>query len=197
MNSAEIQQQLKMTYGELAQYLLKKYGAAKYDYFRTEACKSKNPKVSRTSEGLYCHHIDEDKAIMLCDDKFAINNPFEYQRAERLVYCNALEHLILHIKIVEEPRNRDANEMELQGIGGAINLLCPQINDFYNGYQFKQAYLVKIYSIIENNFDDYINILKYFLNVIEEHPLYKLVISKERLSIGWDGQIVKKVYVRL
>ena len=26
---------------------------------------TKNPQVTRTSEGLYCHHIDEDKAIML------------------------------------------------------------------------------------------------------------------------------------
>ena len=197
MDSLEIQNQLKMTYSELVDYLLKKYGPAECDYFRTEACKSKNPKVSRTSEGLYCHHIDEDKAIMLCNDKFAVNNPFEYQKAERLVYCNALEHLILHIKIVEEPRNENANEMELQGIGGAINFLCPQINDYYNGYQFKQAYLIKIYSLIENNFDDYIDILKYFLDVIEKHPLYKLVISKKRLSVGWDGQVVKKVYERL
>ena len=87
--------------------------------------------------------------------------------------------------------------MELQGIGGAINFLCPQINDYYNGYQFKQAYLIKIYSLIENNFDDYIYVLKFFLGVIEKHPLYKLVISKKRLSIGWDGQVVKKVYERL
>ncbi|MBP5204880.1 hypothetical protein J6Z37_01100 [Candidatus Saccharibacteria bacterium] len=139
-----------MTYGELVDYLLKKYGPVECDYFRTEACKSKNPKVSRTNEGLYCHHIDEDKAIMLCNDKITVNNPFEYQKAERLVYCNALEHLILHIKIVEEPRNdENANEMELQGIGDAINFLCPQINDYCNGYQFKQAYLIKIYSLIE------------------------------------------------
>ena len=197
MESSEIQEQLKMSYDGLVKYLLKKYGVAKYDYFRTEACKSKNPKVSRTSEGLYCHHIDEDKAIMLCNDKFAINNPFEYQKAERLVYCNALEHLILHIKIVEEPRNENANAMELQGIGGAINFLCPQINDYYNGYEFKQQYLLAIFGIIENNFEDYIGILKYFLGVIEKHPLYKSVISKERLSVGWDGKIVKKIYERL
>lgn len=183
-----------MTYNELVDYLLGKYGPAEYDYFRTEECKTKNPKVSRTSEGLYCHHIDEDKAIMLCNDKFAINNPYEYQKADRLVYCNALEHLILHIKIVEEPRNKDANKMELQGIGGAINFLCPQINDYYNGYEFKQQWLKNIFGVIENNFNDYIDILKYFLAVVEKHPLYKLVISKERLSVGWDGQVVKKIY---
>ena len=125
------------------------------------------------------------------------NNPFEYQKADRLVYCNALEHLILHVKIVEEPKNKDANKMELQGIGGAVNFLCPQINDYYNGYEFKQPHLIKIYSLIENNFDDYVYILKYFLNIVEEKPLLKLFINKERLSIGWDRQIVKKVYNKL
>ena len=197
MDSIEIKRQLDMTYSELVEYLLKKYGPAKYDYFCTESCKSKNSKVSRTSEGLYCHHIDEDKAIMLSNDKFSPNNPFEYQKADRLVYCNALEHLILHVKIVEEPKNKDANKMELQGIGGAVNFLCPQINDYYNGYEFKQPHLIKIYSLIENNFDDYIYILKYFLNIVEEKPLLKLFINKERLSIGWDRQIVKKVYNKL
>ena len=134
---------------------------------------------------------------MLCNDKFAINNPFEYQKADRLVYCNVLEHLILHIKIVEEPRNKKANALELQGIGGAICFLCPQINDYFNGYEFKKPYLTKIYSIIESNFTDYIDILKYFLSVIEYHPLYKHMITKKSLSIGWDGRIVKKVYERL
>ena len=197
MENIEIKKELEMTYNELVEYLLNKHGAAKYDYFCNESCKSKNTKVSRTSEGLFCHHIDEDKAIMLSNDKFAVNNPWEYQKAERLVYCNALEHLILHIKIVEEPKNADANEMELQGIGGAICFLCPQINDFYNGYQFKQQYLINIYSLIENNFDDYIDILKYFLAIIEKNPLYRLLITKKRLSIGWDGKIVEKVYEKL
>lgn len=197
MESLEIKKELTMTYSELIEYFLNKYGVAKYDYFCNESCKSKNAKVSRTNEGLYCHHIDEDKAIMLSNDKFAAMNPWKYQKAERLVYCNALEHLILHIKIVEEPKNVDANKMEIQGIGGAINFLCPQINDFYNGYEFKQQYLINIYSIIENNFEDYIDILKYFLKTIKKNPLFKNLITKERLSIGWDAQIVKKVYEKL
>ena len=197
MESLEIQKELKMSYNELVIYLLKKYGAAQYDYFVNENCKSKNQKVTRTSEGLICHHIDEDKAIMLCNDKFAINNPYEYQKADRLVYCNVLEHLILHIKIVEEPRNKDANKMEAQGIGGVINFICPQVNDYYNGYEFKQQWLINVFSLIENNFDDYIMILKYFLDVVEEHPLYSLIITREMLSLGWDKQIVKKVYNEL
>ena len=197
MESTEIKNQLKMTYDELVDYLLKKYGPAQYDYFCNESCKSKNSKVSRTNEGLYCHHIDENKAILLSNDKFAVNNPFEYQKANRLVYCNVLEHLILHIKIVEEPKNENVNQMGIQGIGGAVCFICPQINDYFNGYEFKQQYLINIFSLIENNFNDYIDILEYFLDVVEKNPIYKLIFTKERLSVGWDQQIVKKVYDQL
>lgn len=196
MESIEVKKQLNMTYSELVDYLLNKYGPSEYDYFCNESCKSKNPKASRSSEGLYCHHIDEDKAIMLSNDKYAINNPYEYQKADRLVYCNALEHLILHIKIVEEPRNEEANVGEIQGIGGVINFLCPQINDYYNGYEFKQPHLIKIFSLIENNFDDYIEILKYLLNIIESKPLYKLYVNKDKLSVGWDRKRIDKIYNR-
>lgn len=197
MESTEIKNQLKMTYDELVDYLLKKYGPAQYDYFCNESCKSKNSKLSRTNEGLYCHHIDENKAILLSNDKFAVNNPFEYQKANRLVYCNVLEHLILHIKIVEEPKNENANQMEIQGIGGAVCFICPQINDYFNGYEFKQQYLINIFSLIENNFNDYIDILEYFLDVVEKNPIYKSIVTKERLSVGWDQQIVKRVYDQL
>ncbi len=197
MDSIEIKKELTMTYIELVNHLLNKYGKATHDYFRNESCKSKNPKVSRTSEGLYCHHIDEDKAIMLSNDKFAPNNPYEYQKADRLIYCNILEHLILHIKIMEEPRNAEANEFELQGIGGVYNFICPQINDYYNGYVFNQQWLITAFNLIKNNFDDYIDILKYILNIAENNPLYSLIINKKKLSIGWNKEIVKKVYNRL
>ena len=88
MESTEIKNQLKMTYDELVDYLLKKYGSAQYDYFCNESCKSKNSKVSRTNEGLYCHHIDENKAILLSNDKFAVNNPFECFRTFDFTYKN-------------------------------------------------------------------------------------------------------------
>ena len=46
MDSIEIKRQLDMTYSELVEYLLKKYGPAKYDYFCTESCKSKMTLIS-------------------------------------------------------------------------------------------------------------------------------------------------------
>jgi hypothetical protein len=155
MEKIEIQKEMKMKYHELVGYLLEKYGKAQHDYFLTENCKSKNTKVSRTKEGLYCHHTDEDKAIDLSNSDFAIINPFNYQKADRLVYCNVLEHLILHIKIFEEPKNTKANDMEVQGLGGVINCICPELNDRYNGKEPTQEWRINVFNQVRNNFDDY------------------------------------------
>lgn len=197
MDSTEIEKQLSMSYSDLVEYLLKKYGKVDGDYFVTETCKSKNKKISRGSEGLVIHHIDEDKAIMLSNPRWAIANPFEYQKADRLVYCNIMEHLILHIKIVEEPRPMGANILEAQGVGGAVEFICPQLNDFYNGYEFKREVDKKKLEIVANNFDDYIKVLHYLLNVAEKKPQYSFYITKENLAKGWDGGIVSKVYNEL
>lgn len=60
----------KFNYDEAVEFLLQKYGSAQDDYFRENSYQRflkkeiKNitkGKFSRTSEGLYCHHIDEKK----------------------------------------------------------------------------------------------------------------------------------------
>lgn len=183
---------LKMSYQDIVSALLKKYGTAKHNYFKDTACKIKNPLVTRTNEGLFCHHIDEDKAIMLCNDKFAANNPFEYQKADRLVYCNLLEHLLLHVKIAENP-SPDANENELPGIGGAINFICKDLNDIYSGKEFSDEWRKNVADKVKDNFDDYIIILRYLWNIVEKNPVYKAIITKEMLCVGWDGKVVKEV----
>lgn len=182
-----------MTYDELCEYLLNKYGVAKYDYFRTESCKSRNPKVTRSDEGLFCHHIDEDKAIQLSNPRFAIRNPYEYQRASRLLYCNALEHLILHIKIAEEPQKEDANYYEQQGIGGAIRFIVPELNHCYSGFRYTRQYEKNLYGLIANNFKEYIKILKYWLEITK----YPHIVNPEELSSDVYGERVKKVYKAL
>lgn len=197
MKSVEIDKQMAMSYAELVDYLLKKYGPAKYDYFRNESCRSHNPKVSRASEGLECHHIDEDKAIMLNNSKYAINSPYEYQKADRLVYCNVLEHLILHVKIAEEPKPKGANLFEDPGIGGAVNFICPTLNDFYNGYNFTKEADKKKLSLVADNFDDYIKVLRHLKKVIENNDKYAFFIDTDKLAWGWDRRIIDKIYREL
>ena len=184
---------LSMSYDEIVKLFLKKYGAAKHDYFTDRECTIKNKLVSRTAEGLFCHHIDEDKAIMLSNDEYAARNPFEYQKKNRLVYCNLLEHLLLHVKIAEEPRNPDANENELPGIGGAINYLCKQLNDIYAGKEPAEEWRKTVASKVLDHFDDYIRILRHLWSVIEQNPLYKTIITKQMLCTGWDGKTVHRV----
>ena len=183
---------LKLSYSDNVAYLLKKYGAAKHNYFKDSNCTEKNKLVTRTSEGLYCHHIDENKAILLSNDKFAIANPFEYQKADRLVYCNLLEHLLLHVKIAESP-SPDANENELQGIGGVINFICKDLNDIYSGKEFADEWRKNVADKVKGSFDDYIAILRCLWNVIEKNPIYEAIITRDMLCVGWDGKVVKQV----
>ena len=190
---SQYDQLFSMPYNEIVELLLKKYGTAKHDYFTDRECTIKNKLVSRSAEGLFCHHIDEDKAIMLSNDKYAAQNPFEYQKASRLVYCNLLEHLLLHVKIAEEPRNPDANENELPGIGGAINFICKDLNDIYAGKEPADEWRKKVAALVKDSFDDYIRILRHLWRVIEQNPLYKAAITKQMLCTSWDGKIVNRV----
>lgn len=129
---------------------------------------------------------------MLCNDKFAGNNPFEYQKADRLVYCNLLEHLLLHVKIAENP-SPDANENELPGIGGAINFICKDLNDIYSGKEFADEWRKNVANKVKDNFDDYIIILCYLWNIVEKNPIYKLIITKDMLFLNSDDKVVEIV----
>ena len=193
-SSVSYADELKMSYKDLVAHLLAKYGAAKGDYFLTESCRSKNNSISRGKEGLFCHHIDEDKAIMLSNPDFAARNPFEYQKANRLVYCDILEHLILHIKIAEEPKSDAANENELVGIGGAATFICRQINDCYSGKYLTQYFMVKIREQIKDKFDDYVMILQRLYDLIKGNEMYSIMFSKDDICSGYDGEIVQRVY---
>lgn len=126
---------LSMNYEEAVELLLQKYGTAQDDYFRESSYQRfmdgeiKNitrGKFSRTNEGLYCHHIDETKWLKISDQNFVkeYNIPFENQRKNRLVYCDLVEHTILHILII--------NETSFEyGYPGYEAFLKPSIEEWY------------------------------------------------------------------
>lgn len=197
MTSSEVSKELGMSYSELCKYLIDKYGPSEFDYYIDDSFK-KNPKISRSGEGLQCHHIDEDKAIMLSTPKSAKEYPFDYQRADRLVYCNILEHLILHVKISAEITKGFVDPFVRPGRGGALNYIIPQMNDYFNGYKPKSNYQKKMFSLVKDNFDDYIKVLKYFYQIPRNYPSDVWTITKENLSRGRKaGGIVDRVYNRL
>lgn len=193
MDREELEKQKLLTYKQLVEYLLSKYGAATCNYFCRDNFKSKNRNVSRSDEGLICHHIDEDKAIMLSTPQWAEKCPYEWQKADRLVYCNYLEHLLLHIKIAEEPRHPDAMEHQLPGIGGAVNFIIPELNDYFGGYTYTQKWRLLAFEKVDENYDEYIQLLEYLWSVIQAKDEYRHRYSMEKLSSGYAGTPYKMI----
>ena len=126
---------LEMNYEELVTYLVSKYGIAQDDYFKEKSYERffkgeiKNigkGKTTRTSEGLYCHHIYENQFEKMADADYIRFQkvPFEYQKKEHLVYCDLIEHAILHAIIVSETDG-------LRGINGLRTFMVPNIEDWY------------------------------------------------------------------
>lgn len=149
----DIEKMLGMDYEECCKFLKKKYGKIKEPYFLNEKCISPNTRIKRAKEGLYIHHIDEDKAIMLSTKEYAQQNPWAYQQGDRLVYCNLLEHLVLHIKIMEYP-NPNRTE-EVVGVGGVLNFMIPELNDIYSGIQYELPWKQAVVSQVIDKFEDY------------------------------------------
>lgn len=123
-----------MTYIEYCDYLQHKYGIGKYAYMTKSW--NKNNNATRTKEGLLIHHKFEDHAIMLSSKEYAMKHPFEWQLAENLVYCDYLEHLLLHVLICKFPSKTRVKNNEV-GVGGVVNFLVPLLNDIYSGWKPK------------------------------------------------------------
>ena len=192
MTSDEIKCELSVDYDDLVEYLLVKYGPAQYDYFCTESCASKNKKVSRANEGLECHHIDENKYRKLSDTMVAQMRPFECQKAYRLVYCNIIEHLLLHLHIILE----DKTDQHL-GLNGFFYINA-RINDYYNGYEYKRESNKKLFEVIKNNYKQYVAVLLFAMFLVgKERPELAGYFTPESLSQGWSGKQVEKIYKKL
>lgn len=157
MNSDELIDEWLMDYDEQVEYLLNKYGGAKYDYFHNETCRSINQKVKRTNEGLICHHIDENVYENLSTIKIAKGHPFSVQKADRLVYCNYLEHLVLHMKIgkIRFGEGRIPAHA-LAYVTPGLLYICWTLNDLYDKNGSSTPWRERCYQEIENNFKDYI-----------------------------------------
>lgn len=145
-----------LTYEEYVEHLLKKYGPAKHDYFDSKG----NFTASRTwTDGLECHHIDEDKIPNLSDDDAWLVYP-EYQKADRLVYCNRIEHLILHAKIAKMNNNKKSLRGSIGYFKGGPELLIRRLNDDYTNPPRDWSWNSKVYFKIKNWMPLYVQVLK-------------------------------------
>lgn len=101
-----------MNYDEYVDFLLLKYGKVPENYFMDSNYTRVNTNIKRSNEALVIHHIDEDKipGLSINRDNRLMYYSFDYQRADRLVYCHYVEHTILHMKIIEKELTRDICE---------------------------------------------------------------------------------------
>jgi hypothetical protein len=192
----------EMTYSDLCNHYLAKYGNAKYDYFSTPECKSVQKKNSRTNEGLEIHHIDENRYPML-SASWAKNMPFECQKAYRLVYVNVLEHLLLHIKIYEEQCLKCISTGKTAILGQpGIYMISNRINDYFSNEIQLKGWHENMKKTIIDNYDDYKNelvyYLRYFLKFHFDRPelLSKEISCVSRKSNGKNDEKLKLVLRR-
>lgn len=163
----ELENVSNMNYMEYVAYLKKKHGEATVPYMTKSFCK--NSRISRTKEGLLCHHVYENDFPNLSNPEHAKMNPYEYQQPENLVYCNLLEHLLLHIKIAEEQVDRYSHiggtaliskngERAYVGITGIVNYMIPQLNDYYCGYLGRE-WEQNCFAVVKEDKDIYFEIV--------------------------------------
>lgn len=214
MESKELIKQEDMTYEKLCQYLQGKYGLPTAPYFTSEKCSYTNSRVnSRTSEGLMIHHVREDIADDLCKQDMALGYPFEYQMPDNLVYCNFLEHFLLHIKIVEErwyPKYRERRKGQTLNADKNPHLLISElyrpgimfISSDLNGLYARGGSTLNwennCYKAVADNFVDYIRMAVPL--IATALAMYKDVDSDtidkvlRAFSCDHEGSVMKNTY---
>lgn len=194
MKLAEYEKIKNLNYLEYCDYLQEKYGIGLSDYMTKSW--NKNSKVTRTKEGLIAHHKFEDHAILLADKEHAMKNPYEWQLAKNIVYCDYLEHLLLHILICENPAENH-NTDEAVGIGGVVNFIVPELNDFYSGWKTNQGWRLNCHNLIKDDKEVYLILIKRFKDLWKDCPFFKVEFLftsfNEKFGL-WSSQQNQKIY---
>ncbi len=166
----EYLKEIGLPYLELCKYLQQKYGPATCDYFVSPECKTKNKKVTRTSEGLFCHHIFENRYGNLSEPHIAKIQPFETQKKENLVYCNYLEHLILHLKINANSRSKFEEAFEIKYFFNSLGFfwIANDINYLFKNGGSSQKWRNNCFGVVKDDFEDYVSILRAALCFIDK-----------------------------
>lgn len=191
MDSEELHKEMGLSYQELLVYLKGKYGAAPENYYLNIECTRKSKKNARGNEGLFLHHdyeYDEKNSLSknLSNPDDARQFDYKYQYAENLTYCNYLEHILLHVKI-NILRTKQLNIFIKDGL---VVFMLPEVNDWYKYLVDLVPWQKVAFSLIEDNYTDYCDILEYWLdelskeipNEVDEFTKEELLTNLKRLS---------------
>lgn len=172
MDLLEFERVKNMTYWEYCDYLQSKYGIGACDYFNENW--SPKTKCKRTKEGLFAHHKAEMYVPQLSDKKQAQYFPFEWQTAKWIVYCDYLEHFLLHIMICKAPE--PVNKNQYVGVVGITHYIAPTLFQLYSGDVPETGWQARCFDKIKNDKDVYLELLKMFFELYytgkEHNPCY-------------------------
>ena len=157
MDRNEFLREQTMTYDELCDYLQVKYGIPEKPYYLDDTYTNK-PYISRTKEGLMVHHRMEDRADNLSQPAFAAKYPFAYQEPKNLVYCNYLEHFLIHIKNETTPGLPFYIEKGMPQRPGFL-FLNMDLNAIYTDDGSDMPWQSNCYKVVAENYEDYIDLL--------------------------------------
>lgn len=133
----------KSDYDSAVETLLHKYGKVPDSYFHEDSFNSyklglnktiKKGNISKTSHGLYVHHVLEDRYIKLStpETNRFFDIPFYAHLPENLVYCDIVEHAILHVLITRKVTEKPLEDKRIRaGSGGYLNYLSVTIYSWY------------------------------------------------------------------
>ena len=76
-------------------------------------------------------------------------------------------------------------------------MMCRQLNDLYNGYQYKQQWMINTTNVVKNDYDSYILMLKRLWNLIKNNYIYSCIITKEMLAMGWENNVYESILKEL
>lgn len=152
---------INSTYQQAVDILLKKYGTVKENYFLGT---TKNKNITKTDKGLFCHHILENIVPNLSDVTSIKNYPKIFQHKKYLVYCNMLEHYILHYLIFKEKDVQYKN----YGIGGILHSLGISLNSIYFNERIFIPNYDKIKEVIDKDYYSYLVVLERTIKLIEK-----------------------------
>ena len=193
--SISIKELLKLTYYECCRALKEKYGSVKGDYFLNGDYQKPNPEIKRSKDGLFIHHIDAYTIAGLSSGKKILEHnadlpakpyPWESQKADRLIYCNFLEHLVLHIKIAQRdlPENRFNESKKYYTISKNF---IPRLNDMYSGIKYndiRDNYLNNVAEVLPNKWD--------YLLCLEEIMKSGILSFSDFLNSEKKSSVIKK-----
>lgn len=164
MNIKEYNEIKDLKYYEYVDYLQNKYGKPNKPYFKLDdemnwvtkrvsdkIFLDKETSISRLKDGLVIHHVKEDKYYELSDKYRACFYHWINQSPCNLVYCDLLEHLLLHIMINEENPERKIPKHLLYDVYWCITGRYPQLRVHNSPNTYQQDLSNYKQHVINNN----------------------------------------------